>query len=152
MVTGNTVYQNQVMGLYTASDSIPRTYLATVRHALTTTGLGIPIREATEGSRCHSSLIDSEIPAAMISRSGMAAGRAQTAVHNDRLVLRVPAARAGCASQPNGAVSAAPVGAVPAAGRAACPRGIPDEQFGCSRSFSRTETGFSRGLAVVSGP
>ena len=29
-VTGNTVYQNQVMGLYTASDSIPRTYLATV--------------------------------------------------------------------------------------------------------------------------
>jgi len=30
-VTGNTVYQNQVMGLYTASDSVPRTYLATVR-------------------------------------------------------------------------------------------------------------------------
>ena len=30
MVTGNTVYQNQVMGLYTASDSIPRTYLANV--------------------------------------------------------------------------------------------------------------------------
>ena len=29
-VTGNTVYQNKVMGLYTASDSIPRTYLATV--------------------------------------------------------------------------------------------------------------------------
>lgn len=29
-VTGNTAYQNQVMGLYTASDSIPRTYLATV--------------------------------------------------------------------------------------------------------------------------
>ena len=29
-VTGNTVYQHQVMGLYTASDSIPRTYLATV--------------------------------------------------------------------------------------------------------------------------
>jgi hypothetical protein len=29
-VTGNTVYQNQVMGLYTASDSIPRTYLAAV--------------------------------------------------------------------------------------------------------------------------
>ena len=30
-VTGNTVHQNQVMGLYTASDSVPRTYLATVR-------------------------------------------------------------------------------------------------------------------------
>ena len=29
-VTGNTVYQNQVMGLYMASDSIPRSYLATV--------------------------------------------------------------------------------------------------------------------------
>ena len=28
-VTGNTVYQNQVMGLY-ASDSVPGTYLATV--------------------------------------------------------------------------------------------------------------------------
>ena len=41
---------------------------------------------------------------------------AQTAVHNDRLVLRVPEARAGRASQPDGAVSAAPVGAVPAAG------------------------------------
>jgi hypothetical protein len=29
-VTGNTVYQNQVMGLYPQSDAIPRTYLATV--------------------------------------------------------------------------------------------------------------------------
>jgi hypothetical protein len=29
-VTGNTVYQNQVMGLYVRSDSIPRTYLAAV--------------------------------------------------------------------------------------------------------------------------
>ena len=30
MVTGNTVYQNQVMGLYVLSDGKPRTYLATV--------------------------------------------------------------------------------------------------------------------------
>jgi hypothetical protein len=29
-VTGNTVYENQVMGLYLQSDAIPRTYLATV--------------------------------------------------------------------------------------------------------------------------
>ena len=30
MVTGNTVFQNQVMGLYVQSDGKPRTYLATV--------------------------------------------------------------------------------------------------------------------------
>jgi hypothetical protein len=30
MVTGNTVFENQVMGLYAPSDSAPGTYLATV--------------------------------------------------------------------------------------------------------------------------
>ena len=76
IVTGNTVYQNQVMGLYVRR---------LTRHLPAPTSPPSPRRDddrawysspqATEGSRCHSSLIDSEIPAAMISRSGMAAGR-----------------------------------------------------------------------------
>ena len=36
MVTANTVYQNQVMGLYLRS-GVPRTYLATVPYAMTVT-------------------------------------------------------------------------------------------------------------------
>jgi hypothetical protein len=77
-------------------------------------------------------------------------GAAQTAVHNDRLVLRVPAARAGRASQPDGAVSAAPGRSC--SGRGSC--GVPSaaspmsSSVNCSRSRSHTGTGSSRRLGA----